>query len=150
MRDDGQDLTTAGERSDGRPRSGPGPGDDVDAADRLRGTWVVVQVDGALLDDGPHGPPWLVLEGDGVVYGYAGVNRVRGTWHLDREVLGFGPVVATRMAGPEAATVTERAVLGFLAAGGRVVPDVDRLVVRGADGRTVELARTDRPPDGTA
>ena len=136
MRDDGQDL---------RPAAA-GPADD---GSWLHGTWVVTALDGTP-PDGAQGAPWLVLEGDGVVYGYAGVNRVRGTWHLDREVLGFGPVVATRMAGPEASSVTERAVLGFLAAGGRVVPDVDRRVVRGADGRTVELARTDRPPDGTA
>lgn len=148
MRDDGQDLATPGtDRSGGRAPSGPAPDGDADDASWLHGTWVVRLVDGTRPDDGLQGPPWLVLEGDGVLFGYAGVNRVRGTWHLERDVLAFGPVVATRMAGPEAATATESAVLGFLAADGEVVPGADRVVVRGPDGRTVELERTSGPPD---
>ncbi len=148
MRDDGQDLATPGtERSGGRASPGPAPDGDVDAAAWLHGTWLVRLVDGVRPADGLQGPPWLVLEGDGVVFGYAGVNRVRGTWHLERDVLGFGPVVATRMAGPEPAAATERAVLGFLSGGGEVEPRGDRLVVHGADGRNVELERTVGPPD---
>lgn len=122
----------------------PGHGDD---GSWLHGTWVVTEVDGTRPSPGAQGLPWLVLEGDGVVYGYAGVNRVRGTWSLEDGALRFGPVVATRMAGPEAATATERRVLAFLGAGGAVEPGAGGILVRGRDGPSVELERTTTAPD---
>ncbi|GIG39576.1 META domain-containing protein [Cellulomonas phragmiteti] len=130
MRDDGHDQPTSVDPSGAVP--------DVPW---LHGTWRVLRVDGADLADGLQEPPWLTFDGDGVVFGYAGVNRVRGTWQLTDGTLAFGPVVATLMAGPPAATATERAVLGLLQEGGVVTPGDDAFAVRGPGGRTAELVR---------
>ena len=107
----------------------------------LHGTWRVTGIDGAPPAGGPHDPPWLTFDGDGVVFGHAGVNRVRGTWRLDDAELSFGPVVATLMAGAPEATATERAVLAVLQDGGTVTAAADVLTVRTAAGRALTLAR---------
>jgi|GEM_PF-749741 len=135
MRDD--EPTTAGPA--GVDASGADPAGAVPDAPWLHGTWRVLSVDGAELADGLQGPPWLTFDGDGVVFGYAGVNRVRGTWRLDGTTLSFGPVVATLMAGPPEATATERAVLAVLQDGGTVAPGPGRFGVRTPAGRTAEL-----------
>lgn len=146
-------------REDGQQRGRTGAGrhdaghDDVQAEDSsawLHGTWQVVRVDGAVLADGLQGPPWLTFDGDGMVYGHAGVNRVRGTWRLDGTALTFGPVAATLMAGPPDATATERAVLAFLQDGGTVSRGPGVATLRGPGGRTAELRRAPAPGDATA
>ena len=147
MRDDGQGRT-AGDGTEGDDRTDPGvatrPGaGTVEGPPWLHGTWQVRHLDGRALADGLQGPAWLTLEGDGVVFGYAGVNRVRGTWRLDGATLSFGPVVATRMAGPDEATETETAVLGLLGTGGAVTAGDGRATVLTTDGRTFGLARVD-------
>lgn len=144
MRDDGHDQPIPAD-----------PSGSVPDVPWLHGTWQVVRVDGARPADGVQGPPWLTFDGDGVVFGHAGVNRVRGTWRIEGEVLVFGPVVATLMAGPPDATATERAVLGVLQDGGDVTPaaaDADAagagaFTLRTAGGRTAELVRV---PDGAS
>jgi len=130
MRDDGQDRPTSLD-----------PSGEVPDAPWLHGTWRVVRLDGAVPGAGTQGPPWLTFDGDGVVFGHAGVNRVRGTWRLDGSALTFGPVVATLMAGPPQATATERAVLGVLQDGATVTPGDDTVTLRTAGGRTAELVR---------
>ena len=104
----------------------------------LHGTWQVTAIDGVDLAGMPA--PWLTFDGDGVVFGHAGVNRVRGTWRLDHDELTFGPVVATLMAGPPQATAAERALLGVLDSGGTVSRRADGFTLRGA-GRSVDLVR---------
>ncbi len=135
MADDADDDVT---------RTGPtgtDPAGQVVAGDEgwLHGTWRLTHVDDAALADGLQGPPWLTFDGDGVVFGYAGVNRVRGTWRLEGDLLVLGPVVATLMAGPPEATATERAVLAVLSDGGTLVRDGDGFTVRTPAGRTAVL-----------
>ncbi|ADG75295.1 protein of unknown function DUF306 Meta and HslJ [Cellulomonas flavigena DSM 20109] len=134
-------------RDDEQPTSstdvpaGGDAGGAVPDAPWLHGTWRVTGVDGTPPADGLHGAPWLTFEGDGVVFGHAGVNRVRGTWRLEGGDLTFGPVVATLMAGPTQATATERAVLGVLQDGGSVTPDGDAFTLRTRAGRALTLVR---------
>ncbi|SFK55022.1 META domain-containing protein [Cellulomonas sp. KH9] len=130
-------------RDDGHDRQGTADAAGSSPPDRwLHGTWQVVRADGDALADGLQGPPWLTFDGDGVVFGYAGVNRVRGTWWLAGNALTFGPVVATLMAGPPEAARTERAVLGLLRDGGELERADDVVTLRTAEGRTAELVRT--------
>ncbi|MCC2335731.1 META domain-containing protein [Cellulomonas wangsupingiae] len=135
MREHGQDEPTTADLTGGIPD-----------APWLHGTWQVARIDGAEPAAGLQGPPWLTFEGDGVVFGYAGVNRVRGTWRLDGSTLTFGPVVATLMAGPADATATERSVLAVLQDGGTVTPGPEGCGVRTPAGRTAELVRTSARP----
>jgi len=150
MRDDGDDEATTTDPSKNRPRtarsSAPELSGTVPDAPWLHGTWRVTRVDGSELADGLQGPPWLTFDGDGVVFGYAGVNRVRGTWRLEGSTLAFGPLVATLMAGPDDATATERAVLGVLQDGGTVTSAPGSLRLRTPGGRTADLVRGPSEP----
>lgn len=121
---------------------GGDPSGAVPDAPWLHGTWQVTGIDGARCTAGLQGRPWLTFDGDGVVFGHAGVNRVRGTWRLEDADLRFGPVVATLMAGAPEATATERAVLAVLQDGGTVTAVGDALTVRTAAGRELTLVRT--------
>jgi len=122
----------------------------------LHGTWRVLRVGDVDVAAGLDEAPWLTFDGDGVVFGHAGVNRVRGTWHVvegaeppddapDAVVLAFGPVVATRMAGTPAATAAERAVLRVLETGGALDRRDDGATLRASDGRVTELRRDPGP-----
>ena len=99
----------------------------------LAGTWRFTALEGAQVDGARRATPWLTFDGDGQVFGLAGVNRVRGTWRLDGATLTFGPVVSTLMAGPPEAMTCEHRVLELL--GGPVevaAPDADTLELSGA------------------
>ena len=79
------------------------------------GTWRLVLLDGRRPAADTRGPVTLTFDGDGVVYGMAGVNRVRATWALDEDDrLTLGPVVSTLRYGPPGAMETERALLALL------------------------------------
>lgn len=158
MRDDEHDQAAApGSSTPGT--TSPDPAGVVPDVGWLHGTWHVRRVGDVDVTDGLDDPPWLTFDGDGVVFGHAGVNRVRGTWHLveggdasagpggaARLVLGFGPVVATRMAGTPAATAAERAVLRVLETGGVLERAGDRVTLRAPDGRVTELRQRPGPP----
>ncbi|MGY4643163.1 META domain-containing protein [Cellulomonas sp. URHB0016] len=108
------------------------------------GTWRFTALAGA--DVGALGgrAPWLTFDGDGQVYGMAGVNRVRGTWTADGDTISFGPVVSTLMAGPPEATVCERAVLALLGARLTVAaPGTGELELSSAGGAAATLVRDD-------
>ena len=76
------------------------------------GTWRLVLLGGRSPGGGTHGPVTLTFDGDGMLYGMAGVNRVRATWATDEDdQLTIGPLVSTMMAGPPEAMATERALL---------------------------------------
>ncbi|GIG29343.1 META domain-containing protein [Cellulomonas marina] len=109
----------------------------------LAGTWTVVRIGTAATAEGAQGRPSLTFEGDGQVFGYGGVNRLRGTWTLDVDRLAFGPVVATRMAGPDDVTATETALLALLARPARLTLQggPDHAVLHGVDGTEAELVR---------
>ena len=84
---------------------------------RLIGEWRVAGLDGtdATPEDLEQTDAWLQFDGDGQVFGKAGVNRVRGTWALDGDTLTLGPLVSTMMAGPPGPTAVEQAVTALLA-----------------------------------
>jgi heat shock protein HslJ len=82
---------------------------------RLLGSWDVTAVPGAALPADTGHRPWLTFDGDGQVYGLAGVNRIRGTWSIDGNTLTFGPFVSTLMAGPPDAMAVESALHEVLA-----------------------------------
>lgn len=110
----------------------------------LTGTWRVAQVSGADVGGDPERAPWLTFDGDGQVYGFAGVNRVRGTWSVDGDTVTFGPMVTTLMAGPEPAMQLESALTRLLD-GPLTVSESDGAIRLGAaDGRSATL--TDDPP----
>ncbi|MDM7854070.1 META domain-containing protein [Cellulomonas alba] len=110
----------------------------------LTGTWRVAEVSGADAGTDPERAPWLTFDGDGQVYGFAGVNRVRGTWAREGDTVTFGPLVSTLMAGPEPAMELESALTRLLD-GPLTVAEADgSLVLRAPDGRAATL--TDDPP----
>ena len=96
----------------------------------LAGTWRFTAVQGADVSTGLRSAPFLTFDGDGQVYGDAGVNRVRGTWELQGTRLVLGPMVSTMMAGPPEAMNCEQRILRLLG---------DPLEVVAPDGDTVEL-----------
>jgi heat shock protein HslJ len=79
-------------------------------------TWTVVELEGVPVVD--ETAPTLVFDlVEARVAGFAGVNRLMGSFSLDEDGLRFGPLATTLMAGPEGAMELERR---FLAALGRV------------------------------
>ncbi|QGQ18854.1 META domain-containing protein [Cellulomonas sp. JZ18] len=151
MRDDDDTHGDDAEAAPGDPTPDGVAGGDVDW---LHGTWRVAEVDDAALADGLQGPPRLTFEGDGQVYGYAGVNHVRGTWRLTEGRLEVGPVVQTMMAGPPEATATEQAVTALLEEGGSAERTGAEVRVRTPSGRVFRLTPAPEPdapePDPTA
>lgn len=109
----------------------------------LRGTWTLVEIDDAAPAAGPRGPVHLTFDGDGQVYGMAGVNSVRGTWTLEGGTLVLGPLVSTLLAGEPAPMATERALVALLREPLQVTVDEDRLRLAAGDGSTALLARAD-------
>ena len=71
--------------------------------------------------------------------GRGGVNRYRGTYMLDGDELTFGPLMSTRMAGPEEAMRLEALWFQALAQAVTARLDGDELVLRHADGSTSRL-----------
>ncbi|RHA38506.1 META domain-containing protein [Cellulomonas rhizosphaerae] len=130
---------------------------------RLVGTWTVTAVTGATVPADDRHRPWLTFDGDGQVYGMSGVNRVRGTWSVEGDVLTFGPLASTMMAGPPDAMTLEHALHTLLAgpltlhtADGAAASSADPLLdpsaagagrpaivdLLASDGALVELRRT--------
>jgi heat shock protein HslJ len=80
--------------------------------------WTLVELEGEPVAGDGDGRPGLVLDlEESRVSGSGGVNRLAGTFALSEDELRFGPLMSTRMAGPEDAMRRETA---FLEALGRV------------------------------
>lgn len=109
----------------------------------LRGTWTLVELDDSSPAAGPRGPVHLTFDGDGQVYGMAGVNSVRGTWTLEDGRLQLGPLVSTLLAGEPEPMATEQALVALLRKPLQVTVDEDRLRLAADDGSTALLARAD-------
>ena len=91
-------------------------------------TWTVVELEGGPVD--ADGAPSLVFDlEESRVAGFAGVNRLMGTFSLDEDELRFGPLATTLMAGSEEALARERRFLDALA----------RVTSYGLDGRSFTL-----------
>jgi heat shock protein HslJ len=99
--------------------------------------WTLVELDGEpVVEDGDARRPSLVLDlEESRASGSSGVNRLAGTLALNEDELRFGPLMTTRMAGPEDAMERERA---FLEALGRVTSFE-------LDGRTLTLFADEEP-----
>lgn len=113
------------------------------------GTWRLVLLDGLPPATDTRGPVTLTFDGDGMLYGMAGVNRVRATWSAGEDgQLVVGPLVSTMMAGPQDAMATERMLIDLL--GGPLAATVDdgglRLVAEdGAEAVLVTADEVTRP-----
>jgi heat shock protein HslJ len=81
--------------------------------------WTLVELAGnPVADEGGTRRPTLALDlEESRVSGSGGVNRIAGAFVLGEDELRFGPMMATRMAGPEQALQREQV---FLDALGRV------------------------------
>jgi heat shock protein HslJ len=111
----------------------------------LTGTvWKLVELNGQPV--GANKLPSLTLDAaNGTVAGWAGVNRFTGTFRQQEAALSFGPVAATKMAGPENAMKLESE---FLATLGRVTAwKADGLMLSLLAGET-EVARFQGLPAG--
>jgi heat shock protein HslJ len=120
---------------------------------RLMGRWrVTVRSRGTLAppdepgvsglpEDDLERPAELTFDGDGQVFGFGGVNSVRGTWSVDGGALRFGPIVSTLMAGPPTAMRNETELLRLL--GG---PLALRLPGDGTDGAPEPFRGPDDAP----
>ncbi len=78
--------------------------------------------------------PTIDFHADGTVSGGAGVNRFRGTWTQIVDLLEFGPLTVTRMAGPPEAMDLETRFLAVLSGRCRATVDGDRLTLEGESG----------------
>jgi|SRR6187551_3431464 len=111
----------------------------------LTGTvWKLVELNGHPV--GENKLPSLTLNATtGQVSGMAGINHFNGTFKQQEAALTFGPMIATRMAGPESAMKLESE---FLTALGRVTSwKADGLVLLLLAGDT-EVARLQGLPAG--
>ncbi len=109
------------------------------------GTWRLVLLGGDPPAGHTHGPVTLTFDGDGMLYGMAGVNRVRATWSADeQDQLAVGPLVSTMMAGPPEAMATERALLALLSAPLAAAVDDGGLRLVADDGTEAVLVRDDQ------
>jgi len=93
--------------------------------------WTLVELDGDAVEVGADElAPHLVLDlEEARASGSGGVNRLTGHFVLSADELRFGPLVTTRMAGPESAMKREDA---FLAA-------LERVTSYQLEGRTLTL-----------
>lgn len=80
----------------------------------------------------------------GTLSGSAGVNRFRGTYAVDGDVLRLGPLATTRMAGAPDAMAREQQLLGVLGGPLRMT-DMDGVVT--LDDGTARLRLMPRPVD---
>ena len=111
------------------------------------GTWRLVLLAGSPPPKDTHGPVTLTFDGDGMLYGMAGVSRVRATWSSDEDdQLAVGPMVSTMMAGPEDAMAAERALLGLLSQPLAATVDDGGLRLVGQDGTEAVLVPANEEP----
>ena len=77
-------------------------------------TWTVVELEGRPI--AADGAPNLVFDlEESRATGFAGVNRLMGTFSLAQDELGFGPLATTLVAGTDAAMALEHRFLDALA-----------------------------------
>jgi heat shock protein HslJ len=112
----------------------------------IEGTWRVQEVVGPLGAERPpadSGEPVTItfapmVNGRGDVSGFAGVNRIRGSYGLgagEAEVaaISFGSLISTRRAGPPNAMAFEQSLLAALEAGRTIARVGGGLVIEGGE-----------------
>ncbi len=75
-------------------------------------------------------------------FGKAAVNNYFGAYTLEGENLSFGPAGATMMAGPEVLMTAEQEYLQFLADVKSYKLEGNKLILTGADGKTLVFEET--------
>ena len=75
-------------------------------------------------------------------FGKAAVNNYFGAYTLEGEDLSFGPAGATMMAGPEVLMAAEQEYLQFLADVKSYKLEGNKLILTGADGKTLVFEET--------
>ena len=97
--------------------------------------WALVELEGEPVEIGEHETaPTLILDlEEARVSGSGGVNRLAGPFALAEDELRFGPLMTTRMAGPEDAMRREQTFFGAL----------ERVTSYELDGRTLTLLADD-------
>jgi len=106
--------------------------------------WVLMEVGGQPLAGRGSRRPEFQLAADGrKVQGFAGCNRIAGTYELKGDTLKFGPLIATKMACP--ALATEEAFLKALDAAVRYEIGGSNLTLFGADGPVARLQARGTP-----
>jgi heat shock protein HslJ len=84
----------------------------MDAPALVGPVWAVEDVDGLGVLDAAF--PTLEFTADGRVAGTTGLNRCMGPYSMTGDTLTIGPLMTTRMAGPEAVMVQEQRFLAAL------------------------------------
>jgi uncharacterized lipoprotein YbaY/heat shock protein HslJ len=123
-------------------------GDDVSkhktstATDGLIGpTWLAVGIGGVGV--APGSQPTVTFTPEGRFQGTGGINRFNGSYRVEGDVIEFGPVMSTRMAGPNDVMRQENLFLAVLAGDRRYVL-ADGLLTIGEGMQCVRLS-TDQP-----
>lgn len=97
----------------------------------IAGEWTVTEVQGVPVTAQPL--PYVGFSpADSLVYGYAGCNRISGSYTIEGDKIVLGPVAATMMACPD--MTLEQSILGALNSVETVAaPDADHLTLSGKD-----------------
>jgi heat shock protein HslJ len=111
----------------------------------LFGTWTLVAVDGAPITAVGKKPTLEVSE-DGSVTGVGGVNRFNTNVELVDGRLSFGPVAATKMAGPPEAMDLENTYLARLGAVSSYEVGDDTLRLWAGDNEALTFVRAEIEP----
>lgn len=102
------------------------------------GEWIVTAIGAVAVGGGP--PPRLAFTREGHVAGSTGINRFSGGYSLAGNVLTVGPLLMTRMAGPEALMDQERRFVEALEGATTVIVEGDTLTVGGVAPLTLRAA----------
>jgi putative lipoprotein len=113
-----------------------------DLRDRLLGAWRTESVGGEPLPQGVTSE--VRFTDDGRIEGYGGVNRFGGPVEIGNDVIEFGALFSTLMAGPEPASRHERQLLQAFGGRRAAVLEGDTLVIGSGDDE-VRLQRAGQP-----
>jgi heat shock protein HslJ len=111
---------------------------EIPAGALAAGEWIVTAIGAALVGDAS--PPTLTFTREGHVAGTTGINRFSGAYALEGVVLTIGPVLMTRMAGPEHLMEQERLFTAALEGATAVLLEGDTLTLGGETPLTLRAA----------
>lgn len=108
----------------------------------LIGSWTLVEIDGQAVPEAGTTPTLDILD-DGSVGGIGGINRFRTHLDIVDGLLSFGPVGATKMAGPPEAMDLESAFFARLDAVSTYQVEGEELTLRGDDTESLKFKKTE-------
>lgn len=113
----------------------------ADLPGELIGSWTLVEIDGEAVPEAGTTPTLDILD-DGSAGGTGGVNRFRTHLEIVDGLLSFGPVGATKMAGPPEAMELESAFFARLDAVSTYQVEGEELTLRGDDTESLKFKKT--------